>query len=43
MAAMSNPHRAVGLVLTKTPQLHLETSGRAIFRQIDQLLEDPAF
>lgn len=40
---MSKSPRAVGLVLSKNPQLRLETSGRAISRQMDQPLEDPAF
>lgn len=43
LAIVSKPHGAVGLALTKNPQLPLETSGQAIFRQIDQPLEDPAF
>lgn len=40
---MSKSPRAVSLVLSKNPQLCLETSGRATSRQMDQPFEDPAF
>lgn len=43
LTAMSKTHVAVGLVLIKIPQLHLETSGQAIFRQVNQPCEEPAF